>query len=101
MDSFCLKSVQGLVFYYFVGCLVFGKVCFNCIFDNVSFFQVLPASAHVVKATASKFLLDWLSQHEHEYRQWSAAISLGVISSCLHLTDHKQKFENINALLEV
>ncbi|XP_019227085.1 PREDICTED: protein RST1 isoform X2 [Nicotiana attenuata] len=62
---------------------------------------VLPASAHVVKATASKFLLDWLSQHEHEYRQWSAAISLGVISSCLHLTDHKQKFENINALLEV
>ncbi|XP_070051905.1 protein RST1 isoform X4 [Nicotiana tomentosiformis] len=62
---------------------------------------VLPASAHAVKATASKFLLDWLSQHEHEYRQWSAAISLGVISSCLHLTDHKQKFENINALLEV
>ncbi|WMV17572.1 hypothetical protein MTR67_010957 [Solanum verrucosum] len=63
--------------------------------------SVLPASAHAVKATASKFLLDWLFQHEHEYRQWSAAISLGVISSCLHLTDHKQKFENINALLEV
>ncbi|KAK4712605.1 hypothetical protein R3W88_007118 [Solanum pinnatisectum] len=62
---------------------------------------VLPASAHTVKATASKFLLDWLFQHEHEYRQWSAAISLGVISSCLHLTDHKQKFENINALLKV
>ncbi|KAM3286727.1 protein RST1 isoform X1 [Capsicum chacoense] len=63
--------------------------------------SVLPASAHAVKATASKFLLNWLFQHEHEYRQWSAAISLGVISSCLHLTDHKQKFENINALLEV
>ncbi|XP_060192465.1 protein RST1 isoform X2 [Lycium barbarum] len=63
--------------------------------------SVLPASAHAVKATASKFLLDWLFQHEHEYRQWSAAISLGVVSSCLHLTDHKQKFENINALLEV
>ncbi|XP_010316297.1 protein RST1 isoform X1 [Solanum lycopersicum] len=63
--------------------------------------SVLPASAHAVKATASKFLLDWLFQHEHEYRQWSAAISLGLISSCLHLTDHKQKFENINALLEV
>ncbi|CAN4082408.1 unnamed protein product [Withania somnifera] len=62
---------------------------------------VLPASAHAVKATASKFLLDWLFQHEHEYRQWSAAISLGVISSCLHLTDHKQKFENVYALLEV
>ncbi|XP_055804568.1 protein RST1 isoform X2 [Solanum dulcamara] len=63
--------------------------------------SVLPASAHGVKAAASKFLLDWLFQHEHEHRQWSAAISLGVISSCLHLTDHKQKFENINALLEV
>ncbi|KAK4367433.1 hypothetical protein RND71_011225 [Anisodus tanguticus] len=63
--------------------------------------SVLPASAHAVKATASKFLLDRLFQHEHEYRQWSAAISLGVVSSCLHLTDHKQKFENINALIEV
>lgn len=62
---------------------------------------VLPLSAHATKASASKFLLSWLYQHEHEYRQWSAAISLGVISSCLHVTDYKQKFENINALLEV
>lgn len=62
---------------------------------------VLPPSAHSTKASASKFLLSWLFQHEHEYRQWSAAISLGVISSCLHVTDHKQKFQNINALLEV
>ncbi|XP_071712037.1 protein RST1 [Rutidosis leptorrhynchoides] len=62
---------------------------------------VLPPSAHATKASASKFLLSWLYQHEHEYRQWSAALSLGVISSCLHVTDHKQKFENINALLEV
>ncbi|GJR02143.1 protein RST1 isoform X1 [Tanacetum coccineum] len=62
---------------------------------------VLPPSAHATKASASKFLLSWLYQHEHEYRQWSAAISLGVISSCLHVTDYKQKFENINALLEV
>lgn len=64
-------------------------------------FQILPPSAHATKASASKFLLSWLFQHEHEYRQWSAAISLGVISSCLHVTDHKQKFQNINALVEV
>ncbi|XP_059670118.1 protein RST1 [Cornus florida] len=62
---------------------------------------VLPPSAHVVKSTASKFLLNWLFQYEHEYRQWSAAMSLGLISSCLHLTDHKQKFQNINSLIEV
>ncbi|CAN0875160.1 Protein RST1 [Linum grandiflorum] len=62
---------------------------------------VLPASAHIVKSAASKFLLNWLFQHEHEHRQWSAAMSLGVISTGLHVTDHKQKFENINGLLEV
>ncbi|KAL3624271.1 hypothetical protein CASFOL_033087 [Castilleja foliolosa] len=66
-----------------------------------AFCLVLPASAHAVKPMASKFLLNWLSQYEHEYRQWSAAISLGLISSCLHVTDHDQKFKNINALLEV
>ncbi|KAL7219865.1 hypothetical protein ACSBR2_012848 [Camellia fascicularis] len=49
----------------------------------------------------SKFLLDWLFQYEHEHRQWSAAISLGLISSCLHVTDHKQKFQNIEALIQV
>ncbi|KAK2988748.1 hypothetical protein RJ640_027987 [Escallonia rubra] len=63
--------------------------------------MVLPSSAHAAKSTASKFLLNWLFQYEHEHRQWSAAISLGVITTCLHVTDHKQKFENINALLEV
>lgn len=62
---------------------------------------VLPPSAHGVKLSASKFLLNWLFQSEHEYRQWSAAISVGLISSCLHVTDHKQKFENITALIEV
>ncbi|PIN21822.1 hypothetical protein CDL12_05455 [Handroanthus impetiginosus] len=66
-----------------------------------AFCLVLPASAHAVKSMASKFLLNWLYQYEHEYRQWSAAISLGLISSCLHATDHKLKFNNINALLEV
>ncbi|XP_031286525.1 protein RST1-like isoform X1 [Pistacia vera] len=62
---------------------------------------VLPPSAHTIKSTASKFLLGWLFQHEHEHRQWSAAVSLGLISSSLHATDHKQKFQNINGLLEV
>nr|XP_011468296.1 PREDICTED: protein RST1 isoform X3 [Fragaria vesca subsp. vesca] len=62
---------------------------------------VLPPSAHTVKAAASKFLLNWLVQPEHEHRKWSAAISLGLISSCLHITDHKQKFENVSRLVEV
>ncbi|KAL0344027.1 UNVERIFIED_CONTAM: protein RST1 [Sesamum angustifolium] len=66
-----------------------------------AFCLVLPASSHMIKSVASNFLLNWLSQYEHEYRQWSAAISLGLISSCLHVTDHKQKFKNINGLLEV
>ncbi|CAL5408208.1 unnamed protein product [Camellia sinensis] len=62
--------------------------------------MVLPPSAHAVKSTASKFLLDWLFQYEHEHRQWSAVISLGLISSCLHVTDYKQKFQNIEALIQ-
>ncbi|KAE9585989.1 hypothetical protein Lalb_Chr24g0397171 [Lupinus albus] len=62
---------------------------------------VLPPSVHTVKSAASKFLLDWLLQHEHEHRQWSAAISLGLISSCLHVTDHRQRYHNITGLLEV
>ncbi|XP_068334570.1 protein RST1 [Pyrus communis] len=62
---------------------------------------VLPPSVHTVKSAASKFLLKWLVQPEHEHRRWSAAISLGLISSCLHVTDHKQKFENITGLVEV
>ncbi|XP_021298973.1 protein RST1 isoform X2 [Herrania umbratica] len=62
---------------------------------------VLPPSAHTIKSTASKFLLGWLFQYEHEHRQWSAAMSLGLISSSLHVTDHKQKFQNITGLLEV
>ncbi|KAK6928380.1 Focadhesin/RST, DUF3730 [Dillenia turbinata] len=62
---------------------------------------ILPQSAHSVKFSASKFLLSWLFQHEHEYHQWSAAISLGLVSSSLHVTDRKQKFQNITGLLEV
>ncbi|XP_050223482.1 protein RST1 isoform X2 [Mercurialis annua] len=62
---------------------------------------VLPSSAHTIKSTASKFLLNWLFQYEHEHRQWSAAITLGLISSCLHVTDHMHKFQNINGLVKV
>ncbi|KAK7316466.1 hypothetical protein VNO77_35522 [Canavalia gladiata] len=62
---------------------------------------VLPPSVHTVKSAASKFLLVWLLQHEHEHHQWSSAISLGLISSCLHVTDHKQRYHNITGLLEV
>ncbi|KAE8021495.1 hypothetical protein FH972_007379 [Carpinus fangiana] len=62
---------------------------------------VLPPSAHSVKSTASEFLLNWLFHHEHEHHQWSAAISLGLNSSCLHVTDHKQKFQIISGLVEV
>ncbi|KAL1356400.1 hypothetical protein HN51_008419 [Arachis hypogaea] len=62
---------------------------------------VLPPSVHTVKSAASKFLLEWLLQHEHEHRQWSAGISVGFISSCLHVTDHKQRYHNITGLLEV
>ncbi|XP_022750551.1 protein RST1 isoform X3 [Durio zibethinus] len=63
--------------------------------------KVLPPSAHTIKSTASKFLLGWLFQYEHEHCQWSAAMSLGLVSSSLHVTDHKQKFQNISGLLEV
>ncbi|CAN1247390.1 Pentatricopeptide repeat-containing protein At5g40400, partial [Linum perenne] len=62
---------------------------------------VLPTSAHTVKSGASNFLLNWLFQHEHEHRQWSAAMSLGLITTGLHVTNHKKNFENINGLLEL
>ncbi|KAH9602275.1 hypothetical protein KSS87_015436 [Heliosperma pusillum] len=68
---------------------------------QVVFMVILPASAHDVKLTASKFLLGWLSQHEHEHRQWSAAIAIGAISSCLHATDRQQKLQCVSGLLEV
>ncbi|GAB4846720.1 hypothetical protein Ancab_025728 [Ancistrocladus abbreviatus] len=63
--------------------------------------MALPPSVHDIKITASKFLLNWLFQYEHEHRQWSAAISLGLISSLAHVTDRKQKVENIDGLIKV
>uniref|UniRef100_A0A803MT51 DUF3730 domain-containing protein n=1 Tax=Chenopodium quinoa TaxID=63459 RepID=A0A803MT51_CHEQI len=66
-----------------------------------AFCMILPASVHHVKVLASKFLLDWLFQYEHEHCQWSAAISIGVISTCLHSTDRQQKLQCVNGLIEV
>ncbi|KAG5034840.1 hypothetical protein JHK87_009750 [Glycine soja] len=62
--------------------------------------EVLPPSVRMVKSVASNFLLEWLFQHEHEHRQWSAAISLGLIASCLHVTNHKERYHNITGFLE-
>ncbi|OVA20781.1 protein of unknown function DUF3730 [Macleaya cordata] len=63
--------------------------------------MILPPSAHAIATTASQFLLKWLYQNEHEHRQWSAAIGLGLVSGCLHATDRKQKFQIITGLLKV
>ncbi|KAL5979482.1 hypothetical protein ACLOJK_019386 [Asimina triloba] len=63
--------------------------------------MIVPPSAHAVASTASKFLLNWLFQFEHEHRQWTAAIALGLLSSCLHATDLRQKFQIITGLIEV
>lgn len=80
---------------------VISIIAFNCYNIWCCYCQVLPPSVHTVKSAASKFLLEWLLQREHEHRQWSAAISLGLISSCLHVTDHKERYDNITGLLEV
>ncbi|GAB2284260.1 hypothetical protein Dimus_018726 [Dionaea muscipula] len=63
--------------------------------------SVLSPSAHAAKGAASKFLLSWLFQYEHEHRQWSAAISLGLVTSFLHVADREQKLLNINGLIQV
>ncbi|XP_020518368.1 protein RST1 isoform X9 [Amborella trichopoda] len=62
--------------------------------------MVLPHPAHSIISIASMFLLDWLHQHEHEYKQWPAAISLGLVSGCLHGTDWEKKFHIVNTLLK-
>ncbi|XP_039143794.1 protein RST1 isoform X3 [Dioscorea cayenensis subsp. rotundata] len=63
--------------------------------------MVAPPSAHAVISSAAKFLLNWLFEYQHEYQQWSAAISLGLVSNCLHATDKQLKFEVITGLLKV
>lgn len=55
----------------------------------------------MVVSSASEFLLRWLFEYEHEQRQWSAAISLGLIFTRFDATDRKQRFEVANGLLKV
>lgn len=55
----------------------------------------------MVISAASNFLLEWLFEYEHEHQQWSAALSLGLVSNCFHAKDGRQKFEVINGLLQV
>ncbi|CAA6661192.1 unnamed protein product [Spirodela intermedia] len=68
--------------------LAIGALCF-------------AASEYTVLSDASSFLLKWLFQYEHEHQQWSAAISLGLVSNSLHITDKSRKVDIIHGLLEV
>ncbi|KAJ0962529.1 hypothetical protein J5N97_027651 [Dioscorea zingiberensis] len=63
--------------------------------------MVAPPSAHAVTSSAAEFLLNWLFEYQHEHQQWSAAISLGLISNYFHATDRQLKFEIIRGLLKV
>ncbi|XP_057823023.2 protein RST1 isoform X2 [Cryptomeria japonica] len=62
--------------------------------------MVLPSSVHNLAPDASEFLLHWLGQDAHEYKQWTSAISLGLLSTCLHITDWKNRYEIIFSLLK-
>ncbi|KAJ4765519.1 Protein RST1 [Rhynchospora pubera] len=62
---------------------------------------VIPASEHFVVSNASEFLFNWLYEYGHEHKQWSAAISLGLVTSCFHPTDNQSKYKIINGLLKV
>ncbi|XP_010936627.1 protein RST1 isoform X1 [Elaeis guineensis] len=77
------------------------RVAVNMAFAIGALCMVVPSSAHAVISAASNFLLKWLFEYEHEHQQWSAALSLGLVSNCFHATDRMQKFEVINGLLQV
>ncbi|XP_020405686.1 protein RST1 isoform X4 [Zea mays] len=62
---------------------------------------IVPPTAHLVVSSVSDFLLKWLLQYEHEHKQWSAALSLGLIFNCFHPTDKKSRLQVINGFLEV
>lgn len=74
---------------------------YSVFFSRVDFCQVLPPSGYTVLSEASSFLLKWLFHYEHEHQQWSAAVSLGLVSNSLHITDKSRKADIINGLLEV
>ena len=80
---------------------VLGFTNFDLIDVVLSYYQIVPPTAHLVVSSASDFLLKWLLRYEHEYQQWSAALSLGLIFNCFHPTDKKSRFQIINGLLEV
>ncbi|XP_020572456.1 protein RST1 isoform X2 [Phalaenopsis equestris] len=61
---------------------------------------VVPSSCYAVISSASDFLLKWLVDCKHEHRQWSSAISLGVISNCFHATDKMQRMNVITVLMK-
>ncbi|KAJ1684988.1 hypothetical protein LUZ63_016378 [Rhynchospora breviuscula] len=63
--------------------------------------MVIPASEHFVVSDASEFLFNWLYEYGHEHKQWSAALSLGLVTSCFHPTDNQSKYKIINGLLKV
>ncbi|URE08649.1 hypothetical protein MUK42_23257 [Musa troglodytarum] len=77
------------------------QISANIAFAIGALCMVLPSSAHMVISAASEFLLKWLLEYEHEQRQWSAAISLGLVSTCFDATDWKRRFEVVNGLLKV
>jgi hypothetical protein len=74
---------------------------FDVIAVIISYWQVVPPTAHLVVSSASDFLLKWLLQYEHEHQQWSAAVSLGLIFNCFHPTDKKSKLQVVSGLFEV
>ncbi|XP_065012518.1 protein RST1-like isoform X1 [Musa acuminata AAA Group] len=84
-----------------VGAESIPQISANIAFAIGALCMVLPSSAHMVISAASEFLLKWLLEYEHEQRQWSAAISLGLVSTCFDATDWKQRFEVVNGLLKV
>ncbi|XP_057515701.1 protein RST1 isoform X2 [Amaranthus tricolor] len=92
-----LKSIMKVA----EDCMTIPRVAENIALSMGALCMILPASAHTVKVMASKFLLNWLFQYEHEHRQWPAAIAVGMISTCLHSTDRRQKHQCVNGLLKV
>ncbi|XP_042456938.1 protein RST1-like [Zingiber officinale] len=84
-----------------VGAEGIPRISSNIAFAIAALCMVLHSSAHMVVSSASEFLLRWLFEYEHEQRQWSAAISLGLIFTRFDATDRKQRFEVANGLLKV
>ncbi|CAK9278843.1 unnamed protein product [Sphagnum jensenii] len=62
--------------------------------------KALPPMLHSVMAVVGNHLeAQLLLQDGHEHRQWSAALALGVLASCLHATDFHRKLEISHRLM--